>query len=40
MYRADNCQKKKKCARFPVEKKGWIYVEGWIDKSDGSTDGS
>lgn len=44
MYRAVIIVKKKKkrkgCARFPVEKRGWIYVEGWIDKSDGSTDGS
>ena len=44
IYRAAIIVKKKKkrkgCARFPVEKRGWIYVEGWIDKSDGSTDGS
>lgn len=33
-------KKKKKKMRFPVEKREWIYVEGWIDKGDGSTDGS
>lgn len=40
VQRAAIIVKKKKKMRFPVEKREWIYVEGWIDKSDGSTDGS